>query len=73
MKKIILAVVAAATLVGVAAPAATAQPYWGPRRHWHHRYWGPYGPHAYWGPRPYYGPYWRHRYWGRYHHCYRCW
>ncbi len=71
MKKLILAAVAAATLIGVAAPAAMAQPYWGPHRYWHHRHWGPYGPRAYWGPR--YGPYWRHRHWGPYHHCYRCW
>lgn len=72
MKKLILAAVAAASLVGVAAPAAQAQPYWGPRHYWHHRYWGPYyGPRAYWGPA--YGPYWRHRYWRGYRHCYRCW
>jgi opacity protein-like surface antigen len=71
MKKLILAAVAAASLAGVAAPAANAQPYWGYRHHWGPRYWGP-GPYAaYWGPGPYYGPYWRHRYWG-YRHCYRC-
>lgn len=60
MKRIILAAVAAATLLG-AAPAAMAQP-----GYWHHRYWH----HHFYGPR------WRHPYFGHrrfcYHHPYRC-
>ena len=62
MKTLILAAVAAATLVS-AAPAAMAQPY-GYYHHWH-RHWGPH-----------YGYGWRHPFYGHrrfcYHHPYRC-
>ena len=64
MKTLILAAVAAATLVS-AAPAAMAQPY-GYYHHWH----------RYWGPRYGYGPGWRRPFYGRrrfcYYHPYRC-
>ena len=63
MKTLILAAVAAATLVS-AAPAAMAQPY-GYYRHFHHRFYG---------PRFGYGPRFYHRGPGRfcYYHPYRC-
>ena len=60
MKTLILAAVAAATLVS-AAPAAMAQPY-GYYHHWRHHYG--------------YGPGWRRPFYGRrrfcYYHPYRC-
>lgn len=48
LKGAVAALALTASTLGVAAPAAQAQPYWGPRTYWH--------PHRYWGPRPYWRP-----------------